>query len=176
MLNTTTVDKRAPMPSAPMKYNENGQVDWGNMWDAFCVLAAEGGPPHRPTLLEPDKNSDIHSKAYQFAQAEIIRGIRLVSGLTAVPDNPGWIRVLCHSPEMAQWLSEAIVEENVASHALDNYIFVPVGDSFTLKGEIKNVITAVAKTAHYWEDHLANEVKQALRLQKFLKKLWPWGN
>jgi sirohydrochlorin cobaltochelatase len=48
---------------------------------------------------------------------------------------------------------------------------VPVGDYFTLKGEIKNVITAVAKTTHYWQEHLSPEVKQTLAWQERLKAL-----
>lgn len=171
-INAPIFDKSAPMPSAPMKYTADGQVDWGNMWDSYCVLAQEGGPPHRETPLTPDKEADAQSEAYQFAEAEIIRGIKLVSGLTAVSDNPGWIRIICQSPEMASWLSEAINGENVVSHSLDSYLFVPVSDSYTLKGEIKNVITAVAKTSHYWDEHLANEVKQLLRIQRTIQKVW----
>lgn len=175
MHNQAAIDKRAPMPSAPMRYDETGQVDWGSMWDSFCLLASDGGPPHRETLLEPDKVADGQSETYQSAQDEIIRGVRMVSQLTAVPDNPGWIRVTADSPEMAQWVCDAINEENVSCRVLDNFFFVPVSGTFTVKGEIKNVITAVAKTTHYWQEHLANEVKTALRLQRFIKKVWPWG-
>ena len=45
--------------------------------------------------------------------------------------------------------------------AEDNYLLVPVGDYFTVKGEIKNVITTVAKTTHYWREHLPIDVKRA---------------
>jgi hypothetical protein len=38
----TLEDKRAPMASAPMAYNEDGSADRGNMWDSVCVLAQEG--------------------------------------------------------------------------------------------------------------------------------------
>lgn len=48
---TAEEDKCAPMAPAPMKYLADGSVDWGNMWDTFCVLAQDGGPPHRPTML-----------------------------------------------------------------------------------------------------------------------------
>jgi sirohydrochlorin cobaltochelatase len=33
-------------------------------------------------------------------------------------------------------------------------LYLPAGPNFTLKREIKNVITAVAKTVHYWRAHL----------------------
>ena len=28
-------DPAAPMAAAPMRYTEDGAVDWGNMWDSF---------------------------------------------------------------------------------------------------------------------------------------------
>ena len=43
----------APMGTAAMRYNANGQVAWDEMWTDFCDLAMAGGPPHRDTLLEP---------------------------------------------------------------------------------------------------------------------------
>ncbi len=159
------MDKKAPMAAAPIKYRPDGLIDWGNMWDSFCVLALEGGPPHRGTLLQSPANPDTCNETYQMGVREIVRGIEEVSGLTAESASPGWIAVYCASAGMARWLSEAIVQENVQARCQGNTLFVPVGDSFTLKGEIKNVITAVAKTTHYWQEHLAAEVKQTLALQ-----------
>lgn len=162
------IDKKAPMASAPMRYAEDGSVDWGNMWDSFCALALEGGPPHRATRLEAPADPDPAAPGYQAAQAEIIRGIRAVSELEAAPAEPGWIAFGCHSPSMAQWVADAMLEENVAARAAGSSVLVPVGEHFAVKGEIKNVITAVAKTTHYWRDHLAPEVKQALVMQERL--------
>jgi sirohydrochlorin cobaltochelatase len=100
---------------------------------------------------------------------EIIRGVQETTGLTAVPDQaPGWCAITCHSPAQARWLAEAILQENVAARSEGARLFVPVGDQFRLKQEIKNVITAVAKTHHYWEAHLAAEVKQTLAVQAAL--------
>ncbi|HEY1012928.1 MAG TPA: hypothetical protein VGE07_09525, partial [Herpetosiphonaceae bacterium] len=65
------IDKKAPMASAPMRYAEDGSVDWGNMWDSFCALALEGGPPHRATLLDAPSDIDPADPAYQAAQDEI---------------------------------------------------------------------------------------------------------
>jgi sirohydrochlorin cobaltochelatase len=179
MLAQNLIDKRAPMPAAPMKYNKDGSVDWGTMWTNFCVLAQEGGPPHRGEMLRPQTDPDIHSATYQTAVTEIIRGINEVSGLTAVAAEPGWIAISCLSEEMAQWLSEAIAEENVTTRATDMVLLVPVGDYYSLKGEIKNVITAVAKTSHYWQDHLPTAVKNTLiwqakltRWSERLSQLW----
>lgn len=166
------VDKRAPMPSAPFKFDAEGRVAWGKMWESYCVLAQEGGPPHRETLLTPSPVVNQAHENYLLAQNEIIRGIRLVSELTAVPDMPGWIRVICDSPQMAAWLGEAINQENVAARANHSFLYLPVNEHYTLQGEIKNVITAVAKTTHYWQEHLAAEVKHALWFQATVESLW----
>ena len=154
-----------------MKYKQDGSVDWGTMWDSFCVLAQEGGPPHRDQMLQAQVDSDVNSPGYQQAVAEIIRGIGEVSGLSSRPSVPGWIAVHCPTAEMAAWLSQAIQEENVAAQAVGTLLLVPVGDNFSLKGEIKSVITAVAKTTHYWQEHLPSEVKYAMAFQLKLAKL-----
>jgi sirohydrochlorin cobaltochelatase len=164
-------DPRAPMAAAPMKYQPDGSVDWGNMWDSFCVLARDGGPPHRGNMLQAQEHADITGDSYQFAAAEICRGITAVCGLPAEPATAGWLMVHCHSPGMARWLAESIEQENVQSRAEEARLFVPVGDSFTLKGEIKNVITAVAKTTHYWHEHLPSDAKRAVEVQARLARL-----
>ncbi len=152
----------APMASAPMVYREDDSVAWDRMWDSFCGLASAGGPPHRGAMLAVQVMPDTECEVYQAAQAEIIRAIFLVSGLRALPAEPGWIAVKATSPAHARWLSENIVQENVQSRVFGDAFYVPVGDYFTLKGEVKNVVTAVAKTTHYWTEHLAREAKQAL--------------
>jgi hypothetical protein len=158
----------APMAAAPIKYRPDGEVDWGNMWETFCGLAQEGGPPHRAELLTRPQTDDTFSAAYNVAADEIIRGIREVSGLDAYVAEPGWIAVMCPSETMAHWLSGAILEEKVEARSAGTVLLVPVGSSFTLKGEIKSVITVVAKTTHYWQTHLPDEVKVALRSEQWI--------
>ncbi len=143
-----------PMASAPMRYGPDGSVDWGNMWESFCALAQEGGPPHRGTLLRAPQDADTESPAYRFAVAEIARGIRLVSGLQATPASAGWLALACASTDMARWLADAIEVELVEARAVDCTLYVPVGEWQDIKQQIKNVITVVAKTAHFWSDHL----------------------
>ncbi len=169
----TAPDSRAPMAAAPIKYAADGSVDWGDMWDSFCALAQSGGPPHRGILLRaPDPTTVVlDDPAYQAAAAEIIRGIRAVSGLTASAVQPGWITVQCQSAAQARWLADSILEENVEAQAIDSRLLLPVAAYFTTKGEIKNVITVVAKTTHYWLDHLPAEVKQALRVQLYVQRM-----
>ena len=167
-------DRRAPMAPAPMKYDEDGSVAWGEMWDSFCVLALDGGPPHRGSLLRAEPGADPASEGYRFAVAEIVRGVPLVSGLIAAQAETGWVAIRCHSAGIAAWLAEAILEENVEARSADATLYVPCGEGFTLKGEIKNVVTAVAKTTHYWREHLPAEVKQTLDFQAKLGNVKRW--
>lgn len=168
MLTDKEIDailRRAPMGSAPMKYLEDGAVNWGEMWESYCVLAQEGGPPHRAEMLAAEDKVDSESEGYQFATREIIRGILAVSGLKASAASPGWIQVECLSESMADWLAEAITQENVQARREGSQLLLPVAEYYTLKGEIKNIITVVAKTTHYWIEHLPIEVKQTIAVQ-----------
>ena len=65
----------------------------------------------------------------------------------------GWIGLACVDEEMAIWLMRAIVVENVMVRRERAVLYLPAGPRFTLEGEIKNVVTAVAKTHHYWIQH-----------------------
>lgn len=170
-MTDTPTDKRAPMASAPMKYREDGEVDWGNMWDTFCILALDGGPPHRDSMLEAQEDADPDSAGYQYATQEIMRGIHEVSQLHARLDQTGWLAISTESAAYAKWVAEAMCEENVRARSEGATLFVPVGEHFTLKGEIKNVITAVAKTTHYWIEHLPPDVKRTLALQAQLSQV-----
>lgn len=159
------------MASAPMRYNDDGSVDWGNMWDSFCVLASAGGPPHRGTLLMPEAGADPNSAGYQFAQREIMRGIYLVSGLRATPASAGWIAVECPIEGMAAWVAEQAVQENVMIEQHGNAFWAPCGEHWTTKGEIKNVITVVAKTTHYFADHLSADAMTMFALEEGMLRI-----
>jgi len=111
-------------------------------------------------VLDAEIESDPEHADYRAAVSEIIRGIAAVSRLTAVPSTTGWIAVHCPSASMAAWLCASIVQENVAARAEGFILFVPVGESFRIEKEIKNVITVVAKTTHYWEEHLRPPVRR----------------
>jgi sirohydrochlorin cobaltochelatase len=160
------------MAAAPLRYTPDGAVDWGTMWDSFCALALDGGPPHRGTLLGPGDAADPESPAYQAVVAELVRGIAAVSGMRAWAAEAGWLAIQCDTPGAARWLAEAIVSENVAARHAGALLYVPVGSDYSLKGEVKSVITAVAKTTHYWHEHLPGPVKDALAAQERLAGLW----
>lgn len=152
----------APMSSAPMLYNEDGSVAWEQMWGTFCDLASASGPPHRGQMLFAPRMEDPTTPAYQQVCDELIRGIQLVSGLKATPVKPGWLAVQCANAAQARWLSEQIMQENVESFADGDYFYLPVSGSYTHSGEIKNVVTVVAKTTHYWQEHVEGDVKTVL--------------
>lgn len=147
----------APMGSAPMQYTDDGQVAWDQMWTGYCDLALAGGPPHRDTLLEPVPPDEVKANQdfYERVVAEIERGFRLVTGLPAVrSEKLGWVGLKCEDEEMALWLLRAIVVENVCVRREGTVLFLPAGPAFLLEREIKNVITVIAKTHHYWTEHL----------------------
>lgn len=170
---THDIDLSAPMPSAPMRFNDDGSVAWGDMWDSYCVLATEGGPAHRDTMLRHLDNTDPTSHKYQGVIAEIVRGVKDVSGMDShAYDEAGWVAVETQSTGMANWLVEKIVAENVEAKSDGNLLLVPVAEHYTLKGEIKNVVTVVAKTSHYWKEHLASEVKRAMDMENVFAN---WG-
>lgn len=147
----------APMGSAPMRYTDNGQVAWDEMWTDFCDLALAGGPPHRDTLLEPIPPDEVRANlpAYECVIAEVERGLRLVTGLPILrSERLGWIGMQCENEEMALWLLRAIIVENVCVRREGAALFLPVGPDFRLDKEIKNIVTVVAKTHHYWMEHI----------------------
>ena len=58
---------------------------------------------------------------------------------------------------MAAWLGAVIILENVDARSDGDLLFVPGDRGFELKDQVKSVITVVAKSNHYWQEHLANE-------------------
>lgn len=149
--------KPVSMGSAGLKYGPDGRVAWEEIWSSFCDLALAGGPPHRGTLLEPVAPEDPlgEPEKYQQVVEEIGRGLWLVTSLPVLPlATPGWVGLRCDDETMAAWLVRAIVVENVIARHEQAMLFLPAGPHFRLEKEIKNVVTVVAKTCHYWTDHM----------------------
>lgn len=134
-----------------MKFGDDGKVAWDEIWGSFCDLAMAGGPPHKGKLLEP---GDAVGERYAAVVAEICRGITMVTGLKASAGDPGWVRVECYGEAMAGWLLRAITMENVSVRAEEWWLELPAGAEYRLEKEIKNVVTVIAKTCHYWADHM----------------------
>ncbi len=146
-----------PMGAAGLVFDEEGQVAWDRIWEDFCDLALAGGPPHRGELLEPVDPARclVDPEGYRRVLDEVERGLRMVTRLEVVRgEAPGWIGLACDSQEMAIWLLRAIVVENVFARREGTVLYFPVGPDFTLAREIKNIVTVVAKTHHYWQEHL----------------------
>jgi hypothetical protein len=154
-----------PMRSAGLKYDGDGQVAWDQIWGSFCDLAMAGGPPHKGILLEAGTEAAINEQfaRYDEVAEEICRGITMVTGLRAyVSPTPGWVSVTCHGDAMANWLVRAIVMENIAARRRGAILELPAAPHFRLEKEIKNVVTAVAKTCHYWLGHMPHDQQQAV--------------
>lgn len=148
------------MGSASLKYDADGKVAWDEIWTTFCDLALAGGPPHRGTMLEPATPAEVHAEAdaYHKVTEEIGRGIWMVTFLHVLPmAAPGWIAVICRGPTMASWLTRAIVSENVHARCENERLYLPAGPRYRVEKEIKNVITSLAKTNHYWSEHLTSD-------------------
>ena len=146
-----------PMRSAGLIYGADGRVAWDEIWESFCDLAMAGGPPHKGTLLEPGALAEITAQPDRYLEVtdEICRGIEMATELPAeTSPTPGWVRVGCTSPGMAGWLARAIVMENVAARCAGSVLHLPAAPAFRLEKEIKNVVTVVAKTCHYWRGHM----------------------
>ncbi|MDX2136542.1 MAG: cation diffusion facilitator family transporter [Chloroflexota bacterium] len=148
----------APMGAAALKYDADGNAAWDEIWTDFCDLALAGGPPHRETLLEPvDPSAALaQSERYEKVLIELERGIIMVTGLAVVHSStPGWIGMQCDSEAMALWLIRAVTVENVSVRREGRVLYFPAGPDYRLEKEIKNVITVIAKTTHYWSEHKA---------------------
>jgi len=157
------------MGSAGLKYGLDGLVAWNEIWGSFCDLAMAGGPPHKGKLLEPASRAEIaaHAGRYTEVTDEICRGIEMVTQLPAeaapeVSQHIGWVRVDCLSAPMAGWLARAIVMENVSARCDGNWLYLPAGPGFRLEKEIKNVVTVIAKTCHYWVGHMPRTQQRAI--------------
>ena len=158
-LDPPSVTTGAPMASAPFVWRRDGRPDWGAMWMTFCDLALHGGPPQRGALeaLRGASTGDRAAGSAPEISAELRRGIEETTGLAtepAGPAGPGWIAIPCASARMAAWLCATIILENVDARVEGPRLLVPAGPGFTLEDQVKSVITVVAKTHHYWREHL----------------------
>ena len=100
----------------------------------------------------------------------MVRGVAAVSGLPAFAGPPGWVALQCASAAMARWLADAITRENVQARHDGVLLLVPVSADYTLGGEIKSVVTVVAKTTDYWFNHMSPDVRRALEMGETLDR------
>lgn len=148
----------ASMGTTSLIYDAEGRVAWDRIWQSFYNLALAGGPPHRGSLLEPPTRDEALADptGSNRVAEEITRGLAMITRLPiAANPAPGWVGLVCPDEEMAIWMLRAIVVENVCVRREGATLFLPAGPAFRVEKEIKNVITAVAKTHHYWTEHRA---------------------
>lgn len=157
------------MGSAGLKYGRDGKVAWQDIWQTFCDLAMAGGPPHKGKLLLAASQAEIAAAPERYAEVvqEICRGVKLVTFLECAASSvPGWVRAECGSAATAGWLARAIVMENVSARCElagdPTGLLVPAGPGFRVEKEIKNVVTVMAKTCHYWMDHTWEAQKRVI--------------
>jgi hypothetical protein len=153
------------MGSASLKFDAANKVAWDEIWDHFCDLAMAGGPPHKGKLLEPASPAEVEAQPdrYRAVVQELCRGIRMVSTLAVEPSsNPGWIRVMCSTDVMAEWMVRAIVMENVAARLQGSVVELPASPHYRLEKEIKNVVTVIAKTFHYFDGHIGKDQQRRI--------------
>lgn len=147
------------MGSAGLKFGPDGRVAWNDIWGDFCDLALAGGPPHKGKLLRAASREEIEADPVRYRQVveEICRGIRMVTDLAVnASPVPGWVRADCDSAVTAGWLARAIVMENVSARCEGTWLDLPAGPTYRIEKEIKNVITSIAKTGHYWLEHVSS--------------------
>ena len=152
------------MGSAAILRDSSGRIAWGMIWTSFCDLALAGGPPHRGTMLAPPSPDDIAADeaGYRRVIDEIGRAVGLMTRFAYSGEvAPGWVGVPCESEQMAAWMRAAIVAENVAARRDGSILWLPAGPAYRDEKEIKNVMVALAKTAHYWDGHLTDGQQSA---------------
>lgn len=145
------------MGSAALKYGSDGKVARDEIWDTFCDLAMAGGPLHKGRLLEAGSRAEIDAepKLYWDVIEELCRDVRMVTDLPVHPSPvAGWVRLECESRGMAGWLLRAVTMENISARFEGTFLDLPAGPNYRMEKEIKNVITTIAKTCHYWSDHM----------------------
>lgn len=151
------------MGSATLRYDAQGRIAWGEIWTTFCHLALAGGPPHRGRLLEPVSEAEVAAAPVDTLQAitaELERALRLTVDLPLVAERrPGWVGLRCDDGAMAAWLTRAVMAENVFARREGELLFVPVGPSFRIEKEVKNVVVSVAKSCHYLLSHVDDDAR-----------------
>jgi len=146
------------MAASDMVLDDDGRPDWSAMWESFCELAFFGGPAHRgpdSAIHAPiDIPAPVPGAAFDPV-AETRRGIYMTTGLFAeLAEEPGWLAVTCRSLQQAAWMCACIILEGVDARVdLEGRLLVPMSPEFTLKDQVKSLITVVAKVHHYWEMH-----------------------
>lgn len=157
--------QRSAVTAVDFAWLENGRPDWNAIWLSAGDLALFGGAPARSTSAALHHVIDTRVLAEDFdAVGEVRHGIFETTGLYAEPADEGWLAVTCESTTMAAWLAAAIILENVDARFDEERLLVPASPSFALTDEVKSVVVVVAKTHHFWLEHVAGGVQAAAQV------------
>ena len=147
-----------PMQGAGLKYDANGAVAWDQIWGSFCDLAMAGGPPHKGTLLEhgsEDGDRRAVRPLRRGGRGDLPRhqdGHRL-AGVRVADSWLGQRHVSQRHDGRVAAAGDRHGERGRAARA-ERVLELPAAPHFRLEKEIKNVITVIAKTCHYWMGHM----------------------
>jgi hypothetical protein len=155
------------MGSAGLKYRFRWPRSLERNLGKLLRLGHGGGPPHRGTLLEPATEAEIRGRSREIQVSWRTRSAVASAWCPTLrvddaAPNPGWIDLFGPSTGMAGWMARAIVMENVSARAERQRRAASCGPRFRLEKEIKNVVTSVAKTAHYFVDHIWSGQQRAI--------------
>ena len=144
------------MRSAGLKYATDGNVAWNEIWATFCDLAMAGGPPHKGTLLEarPRPTSIDAPERYDEVVEEICRGVTMVTDLDVPIPDSGLDPRDCSQRRDGR-LAAARDRDGERRRAAEGEPRSAGRPALRLEKEIKNVVTVIAKTCHYWMGHVA---------------------
>ena len=141
-----------------LQFRDDGRPDWSD--DVAGVLRA--GAVRRPAAPRHDGRSrhrpePVETRSFVDEMIEEIgRGIEETTGLIARRRREAGcasVRLQAHGRvDVRDHLLE-----NVDARIEDEVLYVPGDAGFDLKDQVKSVITVVAKTHHYWQEHIANE-------------------
>ena len=154
------------MGSAGLKYGSDGKVAWNEMWATFCDLAMAGGPPHKGMLLEPGTQVEIDANSGRLRTGRRRDCARRATGDR--PRGPSLRRSRLGARGLSQrrdgWMAAASDRdgERLGSRATDRRSTFPPAPRYRVEKEIKNVVTVIAKTCHYWTGHMWRAQKREI--------------
>jgi hypothetical protein len=96
--------------------------------------------PQAPCLVEPVPADAVPETAHA-AFLEVAYGIRVLTGLIAIPGEPGWIGVRVPDP---LFVLRALVAQGVLARRHDRTVWMPCGPQFRPRHEIRSLLTAFA--------------------------------
>lgn len=163
-------NNKSSMAAAEMRYDNNGNPMWNEMWSAFCGLAAEGGPPHRgisDRIKFSPNYKIIDQKKFDQVSKEISRGLIMLGAKNPMVNKKGEITIDLGNLTKAKWFAYAIRLENVEARNSGTNLILPFNENFKTDKEVKSIMTVWGKAKHYWYNHRNISVRLFILLFKY---------